>query len=169
MDLKEIQELIKIVDESKLTTLELEQEGFKIVLKKEVDKIISKEMVQGVYTGQLTGGQVGSEKLLSAGAGSAEVASEKDQIIPRESNLSENQTIINSPIVGTFYASSSPDEEPFVQQGVNVKKGDTLCIIEAMKLMNEIEADEDFQIIDILAKDGQMVEYGQALFVVNKI
>ena len=78
--------------------------------------------------------------------------------------VEENYKTIASPMVGTFYSSSSPDKPSFVQIGSVVKKGDTLCIIEAMKLMNEIEAECDGEIIEILAENGQMVEYGLPLF-----
>lgn len=151
MDFKEIQELSKILGESNLTWLELEKDGFKIVLKKEVEKVVPKEVFQGYFSGQIPEGQP---------AGGQPTKTEEFA-----KPYADKQTI-NAPIVGTFYASSSPEGEPFVQPGGRVKKGDALCIIEAMKLMNEIEAEEDLQIIDVLVKNGQMVEYGQPLFTV---
>ncbi len=165
MDLKEIQELIKILDESKLTTLELEQEGFKIVLKKETEKIVSREVVQGSYIGGYFNTDTSQIQGNIVSTGSTE---KTRHTIAETTELLPDQTAINSPIVGTFYASASPGESPFVSKGDIVKKGTTLCIIEAMKLMNEIEADEDLQIIDIMVQDGQMVEYGQPLFIVTK-
>ncbi len=75
-----------------------------------------------------------------------------------------NITEIKSPMVGVFYTKPSPDSEPFVQAGSRVKKGDTLCVIEAMKLLNEITAERDGEIVDICVQDGQMVEYAQVLF-----
>ena len=71
---------------------------------------------------------------------------------------------IDAPIVGVFYVAPSPDAQPYVSVGKQVKKGDTVCIIEAMKCMNEIQAEEDGEIVEILAKDGELVEYGQPLF-----
>ena len=71
---------------------------------------------------------------------------------------------INAPIVGVFYAAPSPESEPYVSVGKQVKKGDTVCIIEAMKCMNEIQAEEDGEITAVLANDGELVEYGQPLF-----
>jgi len=153
MDLKQIEELIKMVDTSSLTTFELEEEGLKIVLKKEKEKIITKEM----QTAPLALNPVPTANSTET-TGAATVAPQKPET---------DQPTITSPIVGTYYASSSPGAQPFVNVGSIVKKGDTLCIIEAMKLMNEIEAEEDVQIIDILVKDGQMVEYGQPLFIVS--
>ena len=71
---------------------------------------------------------------------------------------------IKSPMVGVFYAAPSPESEPFVTRGTKVKKGDTLCIIEAMKLMNEVVAERDGEIVEILPKSGELVEFGQVLF-----
>ncbi|RNC28615.1 MAG: Biotin carboxyl carrier protein of acetyl-CoA carboxylase [Candidatus Dichloromethanomonas elyunquensis] len=152
MDLIQIRELVKIMDESGLTAFELEEEGLKIVLKKEIEKIALREFAPS----PAAGGQVfqGNQTPVQG------------DVIESEKPSAQLPTI-KSPIVGTFYSAPSPGEEPFVRPGSDVKKGDVLCIIEAMKLMNEIEADEDIHIIDILVDDGQMVEYGQPLFVVS--
>lgn len=71
---------------------------------------------------------------------------------------------IKSPMVGVFYSAPSPESEPFVTRGTRVKKGDTLCIIEAMKLMNEVVAERDGEIVEVMAKSGELVEFGQVLF-----
>ena len=76
-------------------------------------------------------------------------------------------TCATAPLVGVFYRASSPDSEPFVKVGQQVKKGDVLCIIEAMKLMNEVEAEVDGEVVEILVGDEEMVEYGQNLFVIR--
>ncbi len=90
----------------------------------------------------------------------------KNEVV--ENNIdSENKKYITSPMVGTFYSKPSPDAKPFVEVGSKVKKGDKLCIIEAMKLMNEIEAEEDGEIVEILVKDEEMVDYGKKLFVIK--
>jgi acetyl-CoA carboxylase biotin carboxyl carrier protein len=81
--------------------------------------------------------------------------------------LSENQKLIASPMVGTFYRASAPDADPFVEEGASVRKGQTLCIIEAMKMMNEIEADASGRVVRILCESGQPVEYGQPLMVIE--
>lgn len=84
-----------------------------------------------------------------------------------EENTEENRiqgNVVTSPMVGTFYLKPSPTSQPYVEVGKEVKKGDTLCIIEAMKLMNEIESEWDGKIIEILVKDGEAVEYGKPLF-----
>jgi acetyl-CoA carboxylase biotin carboxyl carrier protein len=81
----------------------------------------------------------------------------------------EEGELITSPIVAAFYASSNPDEKPFVSPGSRVKAGETLCILEAMKMMNHLEAEFDCQIIEVKAKSGDLVEYGQALFRVRRV
>jgi acetyl-CoA carboxylase biotin carboxyl carrier protein len=79
----------------------------------------------------------------------------------------EQKNVVSSPMVGTFYRASSPDAEPFVSEGSKVKKGDTLCVIEAMKLMNEIEAEYDGIVEQIMVDNASPLEYGQAMFVIT--
>jgi acetyl-CoA carboxylase biotin carboxyl carrier protein len=81
--------------------------------------------------------------------------------------LTENQKLVASPMVGTFYRAASPDSDPFVEEGDSVRKGQALCIIEAMKMMNEIEADAGGRIVRILCENGQPIEYGQPLMVLE--
>lgn len=83
---------------------------------------------------------------------------------PAQAEPSQKFREIKSPMVGVFYAAPSPDAEPFVTIGSRVKKGDVLCVIEAMKLMNEVNAEEDGEILEVCAENGQVVEYGQTLF-----
>lgn len=106
-------------------------------------------------------------------AGTAEPVRETPQTIPAAVQTHTQEiapvppipgTEVKSPMVGVFYSAPSPDSEPYVQVGSKVKKGDTLCIIEAMKLLNEINADRDGEITEISAAAGQVVEYGQTLF-----
>ena len=85
----------------------------------------------------------------------------------KTANLKEEKSnTVNSPMVGTFYASASPESKPFVTIGQSVKKGDTLCILEAMKMMNQIESDTEGTVRDILVKDGDPVEFDQPLFTI---
>lgn len=159
MNFKEIQELIRIVDESNLTTVEVEQDGFKIVLKKKTETIISQARTDTGYN-QHFGGQPAINPISSVMAG--------NDAEPPAGIQAEGQDTVKSPIVGTFYSSSAPGEPPFVTPGTKADKGKTLCIIEAMKLMNEIEAEEDMIILEVLVQDGQMIEYGQPLYLVKK-
>jgi len=158
MDLKDVHELIKIVGESNLTSFEMENKDFKLSLKKEVEKVVERQVVSGAYPeniGIAPPAQLLQPPTAAAVSAAAAVAAEKPTV--------------NSPIVGTFYAASSPEAAPFVSPGSKIKKGDTLCIVEAMKLMNEIEAEEDMEILEILVQNGQMVEFGQPLFAIRKL
>lgn len=153
MDYKAIEQIIKTAGESGLTFLEIETEGMRITMKK--------------------GNSNDEPKVKTEEGASAEVQNKDEEAVldkeekKEESNKKvqdENIVSVVSPIVGTFYGSSSPDAEPFVTVGSKVKKGETLCIIEAMKLMNEIESEVDGEIVEVLVEDEQMVEYGQELF-----
>lgn len=139
MDFKGISELIKTVSDSAITELEIEENGFSIKIKKEAGNLYLQEVKQ-------------NEKKL-------DITSNVD-------NDSENEKyeIIYSPLVGTFYSSPSPESDAFVKVGDRVKKGDTLCIVEAMKLMNEVCSEADGEIVEVTCQNGAMVEYGQELF-----
>lgn len=138
-NIDEIKELIKVLEESSLSTLELENEnGSRIYLEKPS---------QGVP--------------VTAPVATAPVAV---PVATAEPAPVDNAKTINAPIVGVFYASSAPGKETYVSLGKRVSKGDTVCIIEAMKCMNEIQAEEDCEIIEVLVKDGELVEFGQPLF-----
>ena len=162
MDLKVIAELVKMVGESKLSSLEVEEKDFRIKLEKLSSNIISdnskneKKVTKEDYDSNVkitTNKQIAFEEELKI-----------EQVSSNAEDVNFNTTTIKSPIVGTFYLSSSPDSEPFVAVGKKVRKGEILCIIEAMKLMNEIECENDGELVEILAENGQMVEYGQPLF-----
>lgn len=162
MDYKSIQELIKTVSDSKLTSLEIESEGLHIKMNK-LDERTPNVSLRENNAHEV---QANSNEVLN------EVSFEKVISDNRtdENRMQEidNTLTIKSPIVGTFYASSSPEEDSFVTVGSKVTKGDTLCIIEAMKLMNEVEAEDDYEIVEILVRNEDMVEYGQPLFRVKK-
>ncbi len=152
MEYHEIKKLMDDMGNSKLTELEIEfPDGIKISMKKEDGKKLSAPVPTVIPQPQPP------MNIIQAQA-PVEVKNE-------ETKLQGN--IVKSPMVGTFYSKSSPTAEAFVKIGSKVKKGDTLCIIEAMKLMNEIESEFDGEIVDILANDDEMVEYGQALFVIK--
>lgn len=144
MDYNEIKNLINDIGKSNVDEVSLEfPDGIKISVKKNsASSQIVKENVTEVTTNN--------------------VKTETTTI--NEIKKDENYKIIKSPMVGTFYTKSSPTAEPFVKVGDKVKKGQTLCIIEAMKLMNEIEAECDGEIVEICAMDDSMVEFGQSLF-----
>ncbi len=140
MDYDKIKELIEWMGESTLTSLAIEfPDGVKINMKKEATNYVSKEEIKT------------EEHIIPT-------ATEEKRDIVEEGN------IVKAPMVGTFYLRPSPNAEPYVKIGQNIKKGDTLCIIEAMKLMNEIESEFDGKVVDIYVKDGDAVEYGKPLF-----
>lgn len=146
MEYEKIKQLMDDMGNSKLTSIEIDfPDGMKISMKKEEKQIIQK---------------VSETPILEV----KEVSEVKNVEKPEEKEEKENYNIVKSPMVGTFYLKPSPTSNPYVEVGKKVKKGDVLCIIEAMKLMNEIESEFDGEIIEILVKDGEPVEYGKPLF-----
>lgn len=144
MEIEQLMKLINTVSSSKLTGFKYEENGVKIEMKKEqAAVVVAEHSVQP---------QVTVEQAAPAVTVTSEDAAE----------LSGN--IVTSPLVGTFYAAPSEDSAPFVRVGDTVKKGQTLAIVEAMKLMNEIECEFDGVVAEVLVQNGQAVEYGQALF-----
>lgn len=142
MNLKSIKELVQLLERSNLTVLEVSEADTKIHLEKNP----ALQQAQSVPMQQFPQPQAPAAK---APDGAVDF-----------NNIVE----IKSPMVGVFYAAPSPDAKPFVTVGSKVKKGDVLCIIEAMKLMNEITAEVDGEIVDVCVENGQVVEYAQILF-----
>lgn len=149
MNLKEIKEIIALMNEHNLTEIELEKDGQKIRLKKSVlqsgEQIIEKTILTQVQP------QLGGPAAIS----------------PKEEVVTPKLIEIKAPIVGTFYRAPSPDAEPFVETGQNVEVGQVICIIEAMKLMNEIKSDYKGRIVEILAENGDPVEFSQVIFLLE--
>jgi len=139
--------LVDLLKRNNLTELELEREGVRIRVRHEVG--IKSIAAAGPDIVPAAAAAAASQ-LAAVGGGSAEDTG--------------GLVTITSPIVGTFYRSPSPDADPYVEEGDFVKKGQVLCIVEAMKLMNEIESEVDGQVVKILAESTKPVEYGQALF-----
>lgn len=143
--LEELKELIETVDKSSVTGLELESaDGEKLAIKKKV------------YTA--------SVQPAAAAAAQVTTAQEMPSAEAKEEAKPIEGKTITCPMVGVFYSASAPDAEPYVKVGSKVNKGDVVCIIEAMKLMNEITATESGTIEEILIENGQIAEYGQPLF-----
>ena len=145
---QEIEDLVELLSQHQLTELEIEKKGVRIRVRREPSPIAPKPSSGGTQP-------------------------PAEQVIPREPLLhtaSSDHTrfvTITSPSVGTFYRSPSPDADPYVEEGDFVKKGQVLCIVEAMKLMNEIEAETDGRIAKILVESTLAVEYGQPLFLID--
>ncbi len=140
MEYEKIKQLIEDVGNSKLTTVDIEfSDGTKISMKKETE-------VETVKVVEKT----------------SEIAT--TEVVASKEEKEPTGNIVKSPMVGTFYMKPSPTSDPFVQKGNDVKVGDTLCIIEAMKLMNEIESEFSGKVVEIFIEDGKPVEYGTPLF-----
>ena len=156
MNLKELKELIEMLRNSDISELEIERSGVKIRLRKGGDVTFHPTMPRMEYPP--------SAIVAPSVIETAKPAAEQPQP-PVEAPV--NQIKVTSPIVGTFYRSSSPDKPAYVEVGDVVKKGQVLCIIEAMKLMNEIESEVSGKVVQALVENGQPVEYGQALFAIE--
>lgn len=151
MEYEKIKQLIEDVGNSKLSEIEIDfPDGTKISMKKE-EKVV-------VATPKIV--EENKETVVQT------VEKQEEKVIneAQENNNQAEGKIVTSPMVGTFYLKPSPNAKPYVEIGKQVKKGDVLCIIEAMKLMNEIECEEEGTIAEILVKDGEPVEYGKPLF-----
>jgi acetyl-CoA carboxylase biotin carboxyl carrier protein len=159
MNLKEVRELIELVSEKGIAEFELERQGFRL----RICRARTSEQAVQYAQPALVIGQPSAPVYQEAAQNSAPAAvAPVSQAEPAK--VEEPVTILTSPIVGTFYRSPSPEAPPFVEVGSRVKKGDVLCIIEAMKLMNEIESDVDGVVAEIYPQNAQAVEYGQPLF-----
>ena len=158
MDLNYLRKILKIFDQSSLTDLTIEEEGIKISLSR-------KAPVQNnqAYT---LGEQVVQQPRVSIQTVPEEpLQKEEDKSLSTPPTTTYHK--INSPIVGTFYRAPSPEAEPFVEVGSHVVPGQTLCIVEAMKVMNEIESDIAGTVVEILVENGKPVEYNQTLMLIK--
>lgn len=149
MEFEKILELIQAVNESQISQLKLQEGDWKISIKKE----------------KTSGKRKLSKEQKQKETSPSSVIPEEIQEVSKEETRSGN--LVKSPLVGTFYHASSPDSEPFVKEGDLVQKGQVLGLVEAMKLMNEIESEYDGVVKKIMADNGQMVEYGQPLFLIE--
>jgi acetyl-CoA carboxylase biotin carboxyl carrier protein len=150
MDLNLIKKLVRIVDTSEITDLEIEENGLRVKIAKKI---------RGMQT--VTQAQIPAHSVITA---------EQTKLLSEEkTNKDSSVTVheIHSPIVGTFYRAPAPDADAYVNLGDVVSMGSVLCIVEAMKLMNEIESDVSGKIVKILVENGKPVEYNQPLFLIE--
>ncbi|MEW6109203.1 MAG: acetyl-CoA carboxylase biotin carboxyl carrier protein [Nitrospirota bacterium] len=144
MELEDLKNLIELLKETDITELQVEKDGTKVKIKR--------------------------EKFFSPlEAPPHKTAAAQESVIKETEEETQRLITITSPIVGTFYRSPSPEAPPFVEAGLRVKKGQVLCIIEAMKLMNEIESEVDGIVVKPLVENGQPVEYGEPLFLIEPL
>ncbi len=147
---EDIKEILKAFDESKATKIEIKNEkGEQFMICQQQTKPVAVETVkiEPVYE-------------------ETAVRTETVSAVPESVSKSEG-TPVTSPMVGVFYAAPAPDQEPYVTVGARVNKGDVLCLIEAMKLMNEVTAEKSGEIVEVCVENGQVVEYGQTLFMIK--
>lgn len=153
MDFKQIQELIKIINKSNIGEISVEDKDFKITIRQKeehITQVVSSPSSQQFFAPPAQAAEPGHEKV-------------KSPVEPKADNL----LTIKSPMIGTFYRRASPDKPLFVEVGDEVTVGKVVCIIEAMKLFNEIESEVSGKIVKILADDASPVEYDQPLFLVE--
>jgi len=160
MDLNYLKKLIKLLDTSNLAEIEIEEEGTKIKLSKPRPK-----MYHGGSSSQMAS-STPMVQMIENNPPQNIPTPVKSEIIVEESK-SDNLYEVKSPMVGTFYTSPAPDSDPYVKIGTEVRPGSVICIIEAMKLMNEIESDVQGKIMKILVQNAQAVEFNQTLFLIE--
>lgn len=158
MDLKQIQDLVKMVNKSNISELSIEEKDIKITIKQKEDKYVTGVPMQQIQAAP-------APVAIASPAPSAAAPAAK----PAAPAAADNLLTIKSPMIGTFYRRPSPDKPNFVEEGDEVKNGKVVCIIEAMKLFNEIESEISGKVVKILVEDSTPVEYDQPLFLVEPI
>ena len=153
MDLRKIKKLMELLEESGIAEIEVKEGEESIKLSRNITSstVPLQQMVQ--------------QPMMAPQQQQPQSASQVEN--KKDDSLSQNCNTVNSPMVGTFYASASPESKPFVAVGQSVKKGDTLCILEAMKMMNQVQAESDGKILEILIDNAEPVEFDQPLFVIE--
>lgn len=143
MELEDLKSLIELLKDTDITELQVEKEGTKVRIRR--------------------------EKMFPAVEISPKKAASQENVAGEKEEETQRLITVTAPIVGTFYRSPSPEASHFVELGLQVKKGQVLCIIEAMKLMNEIESEVDGTVVKVLVENGQPVEYGEPLFLIEPL
>lgn len=165
MDLAYLRKLIKILDQSNMTEMEIEEEGIKLRLAKSVNSKAGEPMGHVMPFYHMPAPLPQQIHPPQPGAISTETGKSEEKMIEPTVQYLE----VKSPIVGTFYRAPAPDADPYVEVGQEVEPGTVLCIIEAMKLMNEIECDVTGKVVKIMVDNGQPVEYNQTLFFIEPL
>ena len=161
MDFKQIQELIKMINKSNIGEVSIEEKGFKLTIKQK------EEPVQQLIAAPLQAQSVAALAAPAVSASQPVAAAQVEKPAKAAEAPAGNTVTIKSPMIGTFYRSPSPDKPSFVGVGDDVEPGKVVCIIEAMKLFNEIESEVKGKIVKILVEDASPVEYDQPLFLVE--
>jgi acetyl-CoA carboxylase biotin carboxyl carrier protein len=157
LNFDQIKELVELVRERRVGLLEIEHAGFRLKIEGDVAGGATPTILEPAGPGMMRAAVPAAEPETAPVAVAVAPAAAKEA-------AGEDLHVLKSPIVGTFYAAPSPDSDPYVRPGSRVKKGQVLCIVEAMKLMNEIESDVDGEIVEIHPRNAQPVEFGEPLF-----
>jgi acetyl-CoA carboxylase biotin carboxyl carrier protein len=163
MDLDNLKQILELVRQHDLSEFEIEHEGLKLKIRKDTARAVSSP--PPAQAALPSGGPVSTAAPAGPTPSAPSAAADPDADAPEEIELA----VVKSPIVGTFYRSSEPAAPPFVEIGSVVKKGQVLCIIEAMKLMNEIDSEYDGEIVNVYVETGHPVQYGERLFAIRTI
>ncbi|WP_462406958.1 acetyl-CoA carboxylase biotin carboxyl carrier protein [Gracilibacillus sp. Marseille-QA3620] len=166
MKVQEIREIIRLIDQTSIDEFVFEQEGTRLEIKRGAKEKLEAASAPVPEVVKAPAAQAEMPKPAEAPAASPAPIQSGEASVP-EANDETSYHKITSPMVGTFYKASSPDDDPFVKVGDRVGNESVVCIVEAMKLFNEIEAEVSGEIKEILVEDGQLVEYGQPLFLVK--
>jgi acetyl-CoA carboxylase biotin carboxyl carrier protein len=159
MDLNQIKQILELVREHELAEFEIEHEGLRLKVRKDTN---------GTHLVTLPAPSVAAVPMAAPASVTLQspgLAAPAAAVAPVDAEV--ELAVVKSPIVGTFYRSSEPDAASFVDIGSTVKKGDVLCIIEAMKLMNEIDSEYDGEVVNVYVENGQPVQYGERLFAIR--
>lgn len=154
MNIKELKEMITLMNDNGLTELEVEKDNVKVKLKKQPSGVVTQEVVR--HAPGISGHTAGTPVI------------HKELSISTQPEAATDEFVVRSPMVGTFYGAPTPEAEPFVSVGKVIKEDEVLCIIEAMKLMNEIKSEVAGIVTAVMVKNGQAVEYDQPLFQIKR-
>jgi acetyl-CoA carboxylase biotin carboxyl carrier protein len=158
MDLEQIRSILDLVREHELSEFEIEHEGLRLKIRKDLNGAHVVTQALPIMPAMAAPAAAADAPPAQVGGTAAAIADLGEEI---------ELAVVKSPIVGTFYRSSEPGSAAFVEIGSSVKKGDVLCIIEAMKLMNEIDSEYDGEIVNVYVENGQPVQYGERLFAIR--
>ena len=165
---QEIREIIRLIDQSSISEFTYENDGATLTIKKEIANAV--EVVQEPVVTTPKVEQVQEQPAAQPKAEPVQVKEEPKQPVATDAVAENDEDIVEivSPMVGTFYRKPNPESDPYVQVGDTVEDSTIVCIVEAMKLFNEIEAEVSGEIVEVLVEDGELVEYGQPLFKVKQ-
>jgi acetyl-CoA carboxylase biotin carboxyl carrier protein len=160
MDIRKVKKLIELLEESGVSEIEIKEGEESVRISRHPTGMVHAFAAQGAYPASYPAAAAGAAAGALAGAAAAAAA-------PPPAAAESTENAVTAPMVGTFYAAPAPGAKPFVDIGSEVKPGDVLCIIEAIKMMNQIESDKAGRVVSVLVKNGDPVEFGQTLFIIQ--